>query len=201
MSLMPWNQLSASVSPFVVVFSKIGIPGAGYIINLVVITAAASSCNTGIYSTARSLYAQARRGQAPRVFAKLNARHIPANAVHLSSACMLIGVVLNALVPDRVFVWVTSLNVVGTLSTWIVIMVAHLGYRRKVRAGLAPKVSFRMPGAPIANGLVIAFIVIVYGMLWLTPDTRIALYVTPFWFALLSVGYWRLRRHPPVALA
>ena len=51
-----------------------------------------------------------------------------------------------------------------------------------------------MPGAPFANWFAIGFLIIVAGMLWLAPDTRVALYVAPVWFALLGVGYarWKL---------
>jgi AAT family amino acid transporter len=40
------------------------------------------------------------------------------------------------------------------------------------------------------NYLVIAFLLFVTAMLWLQPDTRVALYVAPFWFGLLAVSYF-----------
>ncbi|HEY1491530.1 MAG TPA: amino acid permease, partial [Steroidobacteraceae bacterium] len=95
MSVVPWNELSPEVSPFVYVFEKLGIPGAAGIITLVVITAAASSCNSGLFSTGRMLWTLAHRKQAPRAFGELNARRIPAAGIHLSAAVMLIAVVLN----------------------------------------------------------------------------------------------------------
>ncbi len=70
MALVPWNQLSPDTSPFVFVFQKLGIPAAASIINIVVITAASSSCNSGIFSTGRMLYSLACRGQGPRAFAR-----------------------------------------------------------------------------------------------------------------------------------
>ncbi|HUI62082.1 MAG TPA: amino acid permease [Steroidobacteraceae bacterium] len=194
MSLVPWNELSPDMSPFVLMFDKIGIPGAANIINLVVITAAASSCNGGIFSTGRMLYALALRGQAPRAFGTLNPHHVPAAGIHVSAAVMLIGIVLNYIVPKEVFTWVTSVALIGTLWTWIIIMVSHAQYRRAVRQGRARPVAYRMPGAPVANWLVIAFLLIVAAMFSLDPDTRVALYVAPFWFALLGFGYSRLRR-------
>src|ERR1700724_2699138 len=73
MSLVAWNRLSPETSPFVLVFEKIGIPAGAGIINFVVITAASSSCNSGIFSTGRMLYSLARVGQAPRAFGKVRA--------------------------------------------------------------------------------------------------------------------------------
>jgi AAT family amino acid transporter len=197
MAVVPWDQLSPSVSPFVFVFEKLGVPGAAGIITVVVITAAASSCNSGLFSTGRMLWALAQRGQAPRAFGALNAQHVPAAGIHLSAAVMLLTVALNYLAPKNVFIWVTSMALIGTLWTWGIILVAHRNYRREVRAGRAAAAPFRMPGAPVANWLVLAFLVLVAGLLWLDDDTRVAWYVAPFWFALLGVGYLRVRARVP----
>ncbi|HVO48601.1 MAG TPA: amino acid permease [Steroidobacteraceae bacterium] len=194
MSLVPWNELSPEMSPFVMMFDKVGIPGAANIINLVVITAAASSCNGGLFSTGRMLYSLALRGHAPSSFGKLNSHHVPATGIHASAAVMLIGIVLNYIVPKEVFTWVTSVALIGTLWTWIIIMVSHARYRDAVAQGRAPAVAYRMPGAPAANWLVVAFLLIVVAMLSLDTDTRVALYVAPVWFGLLGIGYLRVRR-------
>jgi amino acid transporter, AAT family len=193
MSVVPWNELSPSVSPFVFVFDKLGIPGAAGIITLVVITAAASSCNSGIFSTGRMLWSLAHRQQAPRVFGVLNTQRVPAAGIHASAAVMLIAVVLNYVVPKEVFTWVTSITLIGTLWTWGIIMVAHRNYRRAVQSGRLPAAAFRMPLAPLANYAVLAFLVGVTAMLWPDKDTRVALYVAPAWFGLLGVAY-TLRR-------
>ena len=189
MALVPWSELRPGVSPFVFVFERIGIPGAAGLINFVVITAAASSCNSGIFSTGRMLYTLAQFRQAPRALGRVNRHHLPANAITLSTLVMSIGVVLNYLVPEQVFVWVTSISLIGALWTWTIIVLAHLGYRRAVAAGTVKAVSFRMPGAPYMNWVVVAFMVAVCGLLALDPSTRVALYVAPVWFALLGIGY------------
>jgi amino acid transporter, AAT family len=201
MALVPWNQLSPDTSPFVFVFGKMRIPGAASIINLVVITAATSSCNSGLFSTGRMLYSLAQRGQGPRVFASVSRQHVPAAGIHASAAVMLIAVVLNYVVPEEVFTWVTSIALVGTLWTWGIIMVSHRNYRRAVQDGRVPASSFRMPGAPYANWLVVAFLLFVTAMLSLDPATRVALYVAPVWFALLGLGYSRLKPRAAAAEA
>jgi amino acid transporter, AAT family len=190
MALVPWDQLDPEMSPFVMMFEKIGIPGAATIINIVVITAAASSCNGGIFSTGRMLYSLGLQGQAPKAFARLSPRHVPAAGVHVSAAVMLIGTILNYYVPKQVFAWVTSVSLVGTLWVWIIIMYSHMKYRTAVAQGRAKGVSFRMPGAPIINWAVIIFLLIVAAMFSLDPDTRVALYVAPVWFGLLGIAYY-----------
>jgi len=193
MSLVPWTELSPSVSPFVFVFEKLRLPAAATLINLVVITAAASSCNSGLFSTGRMLWSLAQRGQAPRVFATLSHEHVPAAAIHATGALLLIAVALNYVVPKEVFTWVTSVALVGTFWTWGIILLSHRNYRRAVAAGKVAAAPFRMPGAPLANWLVLAFLVAVSAMLALDSATRVALYVAPVWFTLLGVGYCFVR--------
>jgi AAT family amino acid transporter len=197
MSLVPWNQLHPGKSPFVLVFARIGLPAAAGIINFVVITAAASSCNSGLFSTGRMLYTLAQFGQAPRIFAKVNARHVPAAGITASAALMLIGVVLNYFVPERVFVYVTSVALVGSLWTWALIVISHLGYRRAIAAGQAKAVPYRMPGSPYSNWFVVVFLVLVAGFLGIDPGTRVALYVAPIWFAALGLGYYLSKTRRP----
>ena len=190
MSLVPWNQLDPNQSPFVVVFDRIGIPAAAGIINFVVITAAASSCNSGIFSTGRMLYTLSQFGQAPRFLGKVNAGHVPAMGVTVSAAMMLIGVLLNYVVPEQVFIWVISVATVGALWTWGIILVAHMGYRKAVAEGRAEPSPFRMPGSPVTNWIALAFILVITLLLAADADTRIALIVGPIWFAILGIGYW-----------
>ena len=193
MSLVPWNQIDPRTSPFVLVFDRMGIPGAADIVNLVVITAAMSSSNSGLYSTGRMLHALSQMKQAPSAFGAINRRHLPAVAITVSAALMLVGVVLNYLVPDQVFIWVTSIALIGTLWTWAIIVLAHLGYKKAVHEGRAQGVSFKMPGAPWANWLVVGFLVAVAALLSIDPGTRVALYVAPIWFGLLGVAYVRMK--------
>src|SRR5262249_3449359 len=156
-------------------------------------TAAMSSCNSGLFSTGRMLHALSEIGQAPSALGAINRRSLPVTAITASAALMLVGVLLNFLVPNQVFIWVTSVALIGTLWTWGIIMLAHRGYKKAVHEGRARGVSYRMPGAPLANWLVVGFLIGVAGLLWVEPATRVALYVAPIWFALLGVAYLRLK--------
>jgi amino acid transporter, AAT family len=194
LSLVPWHQLKDDVSPFVYLFEKMGLPAAASVINLVVITAAMSSCNSGVFTTGRMLFSLGERGHAPRMFQVLNRRRLPAAGIHASAAIMLLGVALNYLVPKSTFVWLTSITLVGSIWTWTMIMICHLRYRTRVRLGTAPVVSYRMPGAPYANWAVLLFLVGVTVMLGMNADTRVALIVGPVWFAVLAIAYAVRRR-------
>ena len=189
MVLIPWTHIDESTSPFVYVFEKMGIPGAASFVNLAVITAAASACNSGIYSAGRMLFSMGRLGRAPNICARLNANHVPAPGITVSTVVMFLGVLLNYFVPAKAFAWLTSIALIGTLWTWIMIMVSHLRYRQRVRKGMVRQVGFRMPGYPVANWLVIGVFSATAILLWFDPDTRVAVYVAPIWFGILAVAY------------
>lgn len=194
MSIYPWNRLNPDASPFVRVFADIGLPAAAGIINFVVLTSAASSCNSGIFSTSRMLYSLAEDGKAPKMFKKLNKRNVPAPALLGSTIMLLIGVVLNYFMKStQVFTLVTSISSICFVWVWGVIMVAHLRFRKNMPEEAA-KISFKLPFAPVINWIVLLFFVFVLVVLGIAKDTRVALFVAPVWFILLVIAYGLTRK-------
>ncbi len=189
LSLYPWNELGTHGSPFVMTFERLGIKSAAGIINFVVLTAALSSCNGGIYSTGRMLYNLAQQGQAPRMFAVTSGSGIPYRAVLVSVVALLFGVLLNYWVPAKVFVWVTSVATFGAIWTWGVVLVTQMKFRRSLSEAERDRLVFRMPLFPYASWLALAFLVLVVGLMAYFPDTRVALFVGPLWLVLLAVLY------------
>jgi amino acid transporter, AAT family len=195
MSLVAWNHLNPSQSPFVVVFSRVGIPTAAGIINFVVLTAALSSCNSGIFSTGRMLYTLAGYRQAPAALRKVSRHKVPAAGMMVSFVAMLGGVLLNYLIPANAFAYITSIATVCGLFVWGMVMFSHLSYRRVVNAGRLPEGKFRMPLTPGGNWFVLGFLALVLVLLAFNHDTRIALYVTPIWVLVMVIGYFASRGH------
>jgi amino acid transporter, AAT family len=189
MSLVAWNKLNPDDSPFVVVFSQVGIPGAAGIVNFVVLTAALSSCNSGIFSTGRMLYTLAGFGQAPAALRKVSRHKVPATGMVVSFVAMLGGVLLNYFIPARAFAYITSIATVCGVFVWAMVMISHLNYRRTVNAGRLPEGAFKMPLTPGGNWFVLAFLALVLVLMAFNSDTRIALYVTPVWVLALLIGY------------
>lgn len=196
MAVTPWDMVDPNSSPFVVVFGLIGLTAAASIINFVVITAAASSDNSGIYSTARMLYGLAERRQAPRFFTRLNKQHIPAVAVLFSVACMTPSLFLlyagNSVI--EVFTLFTTMASVLWIFIWSIILVSFLVYLRRHPQAHRDSV-YRMPGGPVLPIIVLAFFAFIVWVLTLQPDTRSALMVTPLWFGALAVGWFFVRRN------
>ena len=193
MSLVPWDQISPDFSPFVTVFEHFGIPAAAGVINFVVLTAAASACNSGVFSCGRMLHTLAKADEAPAYFAPLSTRHVPTRGIVASVIFMLAGVLVNYVAPEKAFGYVISVVVVIQLWTWAIIIVSHLFYRRAVAAGKVSASPYRMPGAPYTGYLTLAFFALILVLLGFDEDTRIALYVSPVWIVAMAVG-WQLAK-------
>jgi L-asparagine transporter-like permease len=189
MSVVGWRQFHAGRSPFVEVFSQIGIPGAAGLINFVLLTAALSSCNSGIYSTGRMLRSLSLRHQAPAALAQLNRQHVPRAGIVVSAAMMVIGVIVNAVSPDRAFSYITSVSTTGIIVVWGTILFCHLAYRRRVRRGQLPASDYRLPGAPVTTAVTLAFMALVVVLLFFTANGRTALLVGAVWAVLVGVSY------------
>ncbi|WP_342540238.1 amino acid permease [Heyndrickxia sp. FSL K6-6286] len=190
MSIYPWNEIGTSGSPFVMTFEKIGIRQAAGIINFVVLTAALSSCNSGIFSTGRMLFNLAEQNQAPTSLKKVSKSGVPSLAIILSAAALLIGVILNYLVPEKVFTWVTSISTFGAIWTWAMILLSQLKYRKNLSAEEKAKIKFKAPFWPYGSYIALAFLIMVVILMGFFPDTRIALIVGPLWLLLLVAVYY-----------
>lgn len=188
MSIYPWNSINPGKSPFVQVFSAVGIAAAASIVNFVVLTSAASACNSGIFSTSRMVYSLAKENHAPESMKRLTYRQVPSNALVFSAIVILISVVLSYIMPEGVFVLITSISTFCFIFIWAIIVVCHLRYR-KTNPELAASSKFKMPLYPVANYTILAFIAFVLVVLALNKETRIALFVTPVWFIMLGVIY------------
>lgn len=192
MAIYPWNQLGSIGSPFVLVFSKLGIGAAAGIINFVVLTAALSACNSGIFSTGRMLYNLSLQGTAPKVFSKLSKSHVPMNGILVSAFFLLIGVILNYLVPGKVFTYVSSVATFGAVWTWTIIVVSQMKFRKGLTHEQVRKLKFPSLFYPYANYISLAFLALVVVVMFFNPDTLIALVISPIWFGVLIASYYIL---------
>src|SRR5690349_1140958 len=186
MAIYPWNELGTQGSPFVTTFAKLGIPQAAGLINFVVITAALSSFNSTTFSGSRMLHSLATKGQAPAAIDRLSASGVPVRGVLVTIFFLLLGVLMNYLVPERIFGMIMSILAFNTVWTWGTVLVAHWRFHRRQPEPLP----FRLRLWPFSSVLALAFLAFVLVMLGYSPDTRVALYVGVAWVVLLTVAYW-----------
>ncbi|GAP03546.1 amino acid permease [Fructobacillus tropaeoli] len=182
MIIQPWTNYQAGESPFVQVFSGIGVQSAAAVINFVVLTAAASAINSAFFTTGRMLYSLV--GEKSR-FKKLNKNAIPKSAINLSTLIVGLAVVVNYLFPTDAFTLISSMASAAFLLIYMALMVTHLRFRKATK-GQQSHV-FQLPLAPFSNYLTIAFLTLIFVILLVTPATTVTTLLAALWMVLLTV--------------
>jgi L-asparagine permease len=156
--LLPYTAYRDHVSPFVTFFSKMGYSGAGSLMNLVVLTAALSSLNAGLYSTGRVLRSMAMNGSGPKFTAPMSKNGVPYGGILLTAGIGLSGIVLNAVTPSQAFEIVLHIAATGIIAAWVTIVACQLRFYYLTKAGKLQRPKFRMPLAPYSGYLTLVFL-------------------------------------------
>jgi L-asparagine permease len=168
--LLPYTDFHAGTSPFVTFFGKLGIGQAGSIMNIVVLTAAFSSLNAGLYSTGRILRSMSMNGSAPKFTSHMSRTGVPYGGILLTAAIALCGVGLNAVVPGKAFEIVLNISALGIISSWATILLCQLQLWNRARKGLMRRPEFRLPGSPYTGLLTLGFLVTVVVLMGCSGD-------------------------------
>lgn len=181
-TIYPWNKLDSIGSPFVTTFAKVGITAAASVINFVVLTAALSGANSGIYSSSRMLYKLAHEGEAPKTFGHVSKRLVPSHAIIGITSGIFVGFMLNVLAQflnkslANVFVIVYSSSVLPGMVAWFVILLAELRFRRK-NPHLMENHPFKLPLYPYSNYFALIMLVVIVVFMFINPETQISVAV------------------------
>ncbi len=199
-TIYPWNQLSNIGSPFVETFTKVGITAAAGIINFVVLTAALSGANSGIYSSSRMLFKLAHEGEAPNTFGKLSKRIVPDRAIVGITSGILIGFILNLIMSTmnksmgELFVVVYSSSVLPGMVAWFVILISELKFRKN-NSHLMAEHPFKLPLYPYSNYFAFAMLLVIVVFMFINPETRISVGVGAGVLVLASIVYMLKHRN------
>ena len=181
-TIYPWNKLDSIGSPFVTTFAKVGITAAASVINFVVLTAALSGANSGIYSSSRMLYKLAHEGEAPKTFGHVSKRIVPSHAIIGITSGIFVGFMLNVLAQflnkslANIFVIVYSSSVLPGMVAWFVILLAELRFRRK-NPYLMENHPFKLPLYPYSNYFALIMLVVIVVFMFINPETQISVAV------------------------
>ncbi|CNL11024.1 amino acid permease [Yersinia proxima] len=197
MAIYPWNSIGQNGSPFVEIFSSLGISSAANILNLVVITAAISAINSDIYGAGRMMYGLAQEGLAPKCFSRLTRNGVPWMTILVMAIALLCGVVLNYLIPKNVFLVIASIATFATVWVWLMILISQVAMRRSMSKENVAHLAFPVPFWPVAPILTIIFMAFIIAVLGYFPDTRIAMYVGLAWVGLMTLAWWVWVRKAP----
>ncbi|WP_149830908.1 amino acid permease [Streptomyces tailanensis] len=193
--LLPWSAYSKDESPFVTVLSNIGVPAAGGVMNLVVLTAAMSSLNSGLYSTGRILRSMAMSGSAPKFTSVMSRSKVPYGGILLTSGFCVLGVGLNAFVPADAFEIVLNFAAIGIICTWGMIMICHLLFWQKTQKGELTRPSYQLPGSPWTELVTLFFLASVLVLMYADGGAgRTTVLCIPLIVGALMVGWFGIRR-------
>src|SRR5580700_130219 len=198
LAMTPWNRLATDEaitgSPFVAAFSGVGIPYAASIMNLVVITAALSSCNADLYLTTRMLFSLSRSGYAPGWISRLSRNGVPHRALVLSTAGMVAAILLAIYAPSQAFLMLYGVAVAGMFFVWSIILLCHIRFRKSLGPEARARLPLRLAFSPYSDWIGIAALAGVTVSTFFVDGLR---YAIPGFLPLLlamSVVYWRVRR-------
>ena len=163
--LLPYTAFSASESPFVTFFSSLGNSQtgmiAGSVMNFVVLTAALSSLNAGLYSTGRVLHSMGLNGSAPKFTTKMTRGGVPFGGILLTACVTLLGVGLNAVAPGEAFEIVLNVSALGIVAGWGAIVLCQMRLMAWAKQGKLERPAFRLMGAPYTSWATLVFLAIV----------------------------------------
>ncbi|HKR43108.1 MAG TPA: amino acid permease [Paraburkholderia sp.] len=188
--VFPWTSLTTKGSPFVEVFTKIGIPAAASIMNLVVVMAVLSAVNASVFTNSRTFYNLSLQKNAPAFLGVTNSRKVPHRAILMVFATMFAGVLLNYIMPEQAFELFSSVTVFALVCAWGSIVISHMGFRKsKMRKGEESQITYKMPFYPYSNYIALAFLAAVLTGIAILPDMRISLVVSAVWVFVVFVAY------------
>lgn len=174
--LIPWTEITGDESPFVQIFDALGFPWAADLLNVIVITAAFSAVNADSFAIGRMLHGLAEQGDAPKRIARTNGRGVPFVAVLMVAAALVVGLVLNVLIPENVFTVIAAIATFATVFVWVVILLSHLGMKRKIARGEIEQGPFPSPAGSLGTALALGFMVLVIVLFAFDESTQPALW-------------------------
>ena len=188
MAVVPWDAIDGKLSPFVQIFDSVGISAAAHVLNFVVLTAALSVYNSGLYSNGRMLYSLARQGNAPKAFMRLSRRGIPYAGVLFSSMVTAVAVAVIYFLPETAFSILMAMALGASIISWVMILLTHRAFRKRIGSGLAD-LAFKLPGGLASNAVALVSLVGVFILMAFNPDYRTSVAVMPIWLFILFAAY------------
>ncbi|MFJ3924020.1 amino acid permease [Streptomyces sp. NPDC090022] len=188
-TLVPWDSEGVAAGPYAAALDHLGIPGAGQVMNVVILIALLSAMNANIYGSSRMAYSLVARGQGPKALGKVSGG-VPRRAVLASCGFGFVTVLLSYWYPDTLFAWL--LNMVGgvILVVWGFVAVSQFVLRRRLEREAPQKLVVRMWGFPYLTWVALAGVAGVLVLMAWDPDTRVQVVFTGgLTLALAVTGY------------
>jgi GABA permease len=198
-TILPWND-PGMAQPYVSTLERLRVPGAGQIMNGVILTAVLSALNSGLFASSRMLMALARRGDAPQGFAKLSPHGVPVRAIVTGTVFGYVAVLMNYVSPDRAFAFIVNSYGTVAIFVYVLIAVAQLKLRARLEREAPEKLRVRMWGYPYLTVLAIVAMLAIVKAMGFIENLRASLLFGILSAVFMLLGYTvrrRVGRAPP----
>jgi len=140
-AIVPWNDPRlVEVGSFQRALEIMNIPGAKFVVDIVVLVAVCSCMNSGLYTSSRMLFSLGRRGDAPAATCTTSEAGVPRVAVISSTIAGFLGCLANYFFPGQVFSILLSTTGAFGLVLYLVIAFTQLRMRQQMnQRGEVPK--------------------------------------------------------------
>lgn len=203
-AMLPTGDYTSGTSPFVTIFDRLGFGPIGDVMQAILIIAAMSSLNSGLYSTGRVLRSLGMAKQAPGFTLRMSASGVPYAGILMTGVVYALGAILNAVAPGSAFDIALECASIGVLATWSTIFLCQLRLRQLSDRGVVPASSFQAPGSPYTSIVGLIFIgLVLVGMaisgwqespdFWHKTDFIVVVIGVPVLAAILAAGWWVVR--------
>jgi GABA permease len=195
--ITPWRDVPSETSPFAAAFGKFGIPAAETIVSAVVLTAALSVLNSGLYTASRMLFALRRHGWAPKWVADTTSRGVPWKAILLSTLVGYVAVIMSYVSPDTIFYFIINSAGAVALFVYAIIAASQLRMRRRLEQESPDKLKLRMWGYPWLSWLTLAGTLVVVVSMAFVEDARSQLLLSVISLVAILLIYLGIRARQP----
>jgi GABA permease len=174
-AIVPWNDASLMSRPYVSVLQALRVPGAAALMSGIILTAVLSALNSGLFASSRMLMALAANGDAPRLFARLDARGVPVAGLLAGTAFAYAAVVMSYVSPDKVFAFLVNSYGTVAIFVYVLIAVSQLKLRRRLERDMPDRLRMRMWGFPHLTRFAILVMLVIVASMAFIPEQRVAL--------------------------
>ena len=193
-SILPWDKAGLDESVFAAAVTQYGLSGFGAFFAFVILTAAISCSNSGLYGAARALHALARMDMAPSALGHINKNGMPSRSILVICACWAVILLYSFDPNSALYTYLLAVSGFTGAIAWISICWSEYRSRkRKIAEGTEGALRYKTPFFPYVTlfgiwAQVFCLIVMVF-----EPELREALYAgIPM--LIFPMAWYRLRQ-------
>lgn len=201
-SILPWDKAGLDESVFAAAVTQYGFSGFGAFFAFVILTAAISCSNSGLYGAARALHALARMDMAPSTLAHINKNGMPSRSILVSICACWAVILLYSFDPDSaLYTYLLAVSGFTGAIAWISICWSQYRSRKHMIAlGTDKKLRYKTPFFPYVTLFGIWAQVFCLVVMVFEPELREALYAgVPM--LIIPMAWYRLRQRRRAASA